>query len=868
MSQEIILNNIANCIFISKDDEFGILLNAIDNYKKVSIDTETHGEILLNNGLYGAVRVISLAFKDNLGKYQTFVIDIKDINKSLLIKTLSKIESAYGWNVNFDSEVLSIYGININIWFDSMFSDGLLNAGSSGFEFYHGLAFASNKYLNYDLTGKGSVQTSFDKSTPLSDEQIKYAAQDAIVTLLVSEVIESKLIESKLSIANQLEQDARPFINKMMKYGIPFDNAMWDKEVLSEHILGRDHALLEIAKLTKDNSANLFNEENKPDWNPDSDKSTRDAFNTYAAQAVAEYKMKKYGIAKTESDKLKLLTSDKLDKTTLKQIKHPLSVALIKYREHSKVLSTYGDNLTKYLNEDGRIRSQYRQGGIVATGRLSSESPNAQNFAPEMKKYIRPKSRISDDGKEILRCFVYADLSQAELRVLAQVSNEERMRKTFSLGGDFHARTAADMFKIDMDNLKENDPKSYSDNRKKAKSVSFGIPYGLGAPALAQNLTDNSGIQTSADEARKLLKSYSEAYPAVNKWLTDRDQYIKELAKNATGIDWAKSIELFKIYHIAESARKLLKRRLKRNPSNLEISEEVIDNTTLLGENDPSDLEILRKEHIEKIRWALSFDNSVVLNDKGQPWSFESRTLTGRRRLFTIPMDSSTTRGFKGKFEGILTHAMLRICTSDNLAVSEIREKFALLHNLNLPKGINRFKGMDRNIQWQARLSERNSCIKEFEGTKKELKYELINFFVENYITIDKNGKEISGESNVYNYLFPLALEEQIKSYANRYRNHPIQSLVADIGLDYYAKIDKELEKYEFAYPVQAVHDSIAIECDLSDAFEICKIVKTTLENSFSKWCPDVIAKADSDIRLSLSDDDIVSKSDIDKLLS
>jgi DNA polymerase-1 len=126
--------------------------------------------------------------------------------------------------------------------------------------------------------------------------------------------------------------------------------------------------------------------------------------------------------------------------------------------------------------------------------------------------------------------------------VLAEVSNEERMRNTFSLGGDFHARTAADMFKIDMDDLKNSDPKSYSDNRKKAKSVSFGIPYGLGAPALAQNLTDNSGIQTSADEARKLLKTYSEAYPAVNKWLTDRDNYIKNLAKSAEGIDWEKSI--------------------------------------------------------------------------------------------------------------------------------------------------------------------------------------------------------------------------------------------------------------------------------------------------------------------------------------
>lgn len=867
MTKEIIQKNIENTVFLKKDEELGILIDAYKKAVIISIDTETHGEILLNNGLYGAIRVISTSIKDVNGEYRTYVIDIRDIDKNKLINLFKLVKRSYGWNVNFDSEVLSIYGIEIAEWYDAMFADGLINAGASGFEFYHGLAFAANKYLNYDLTGKGTVQTSYDKESELSNEQISYAAQDAIVTLLVSEVIANKIKEDGLEIANELEQSARPFITNMMRYGVPFNKERWDNEVLSEHIIGKNNALKELARLTSNNTSDLFNEINEPDWNPDSDKSTREAFNNYASDAVAAYKIKKYGVDKDDKVKTKLQSGDKLDKGTLKQIKHPLSTALINYREHSKVLSTYGDNLTKYLSDDGRIRSQYRQGGIVATGRLSSESPNAQNFAPEMKKYITPLDRVSDSGEVYKRCFVYADLSQAELRVLAEVSNEERMRNTFSLGGDFHARTAADMFKIDMDDLKNSDPKSYSDNRKKAKSVSFGIPYGLGAPALAQNLTDNSGIQTSADEARKLLKTYSEAYPAVNKWLTDRDNYIKNLAKNAEGIDWEKSIQLYNIYQKAESARKVLKRKLKRNPSNLEISLELIDDLSLLGDADPKDLMKLRNEHVEKVRWALSFDTAVVLNDYGQPWSFESRTLTGRRRLFTIPMDSSTTRGFKGKFEGVITHAMLKLCTSDNKVVADLREQFAEIHNLNLPKGINRFKGMDRNTQWQAKLSERSSCIKEFEGVKRELRYEIIKYFIDNYNTTDKSGNIISGTENVYKYLFPLALEEQIKSYANRYRNHPIQSLVADIGLGYYADIDSKLKNYDFAYPVQAVHDSIAIECDLKDAKEICNMVKRSLEESFSKWCPNVIAKADADIRLTLSDEDVINVEDINKYL-
>jgi hypothetical protein len=175
---------------------------------------------------------------------------------------------------------------------------------------------------------------------------------------------------------------------------------------------------------------------------------------------------------------------------------------------------------------------------------------------------------------------------------------------------------------------------------------------------------------------------------------------------------------------------------------------------------------------------------------------------------------------------------------------------------------------MDRNTQWQAKLSERNACIKEFEGAKKHLKFKLLEYFIENYNTTNKaDGLVTNGTDNVFKYLLPMALEEQIKSYANRYRNHPIQSLVADIGLEYYSIIDNKLINFDNAFPVQAVHDSIAIECNLSDAQEICDMVKNALETALSHWCPDVVAKADADIRLSLSDEDIIKSEDIKNLL-
>jgi hypothetical protein len=554
-----------------------------------------------------------------------------------------------------------------------------------------------------------------------------------------------------------------------------------------------------------------------------------------------------------------------LDKTTLKQIKHPLAKALMKYREHSKILSTYGENLNKYIASDGRIRSRYRQGGVVATGRLASERPNAQNFDPEMKGFIRPGTRVGADGSVIPRAFVYADLSQAELRVLAQVSSEERMRELFRLGGDFHARTAADMFRVDMDSLKDSDANAYSNNRKKAKGVNFGIPYGLGAAALATNLTTNSGLKTTTEEAQAMLKAYAAAYPAVNAWLSVRDRFVKDLAAKPGEIDWKSSLKLHELWTAADPVRRTLKRRLGRAATISEITDVVFPESALRSEltaqtgQEPTDEQLAahRLDKAAQLRWAFSFDSPVVLRPDGSVWSFESRTLTGRRRLFTIPMDSSSTRGFKGKFEGVLTQAMLIVCTSDNTAVAELRAEFATRHGLDLPVGVKRFGGHDRNSSWKARMDERNRCVKEFEGDKKHLKYELLKFYVERY-----------GEKNVYEFLLPMAMNEQVRALGNRYRNHPIQSLVADVGLQYYADLNVKLKGFNETYPVQAVHDSIAIECDLVDAPAICEIVQASLEAALASWCPDVPAKADADIRLSLADDDVVNVENIPALVA
>lgn len=845
--------------FIVSADRIPLLADALARAERVAVDTETHSATTFDDGLWSALRIVAVALKHTDGSYEAFVVDVRDVPTSALAPVLGKIENADAWNANFDDRVLELAGCPITSWRDAMFTDGLLHSGAAGFEFWHGLAFAAKKYLGIELAGKGTTQTSYDGESDLSEEQVRYPGCDALVTLRVAEILDERVAKHGLAVPVALEQAARPFILEMTKRGLPFDMEGWRREVLEEHEHGKADALRQLADLTGGSEITLFGESDTPSWNPDSDPQAREALNKWAAAAVKEF---------TGGQLLE--KTDKLDKIVLKQIKHPVAQELLRYRNHSKVLSTYGENLDTFIGADNRIRPRYKQGGVVATGRLASDRPNAQNFSPLMKPYFRPLVEVLPDGTEIPRCFVYADLSQAELRVLAEIAGEERMREQFRLGGDFHARTAGEMFNVNMDELKDSDPATYGNNRKKAKGVSFGIPYGLGAEALATNLTVASKLETSKEEAQEMLKRYAQAFPAVDAWLTARDRFVKETAKNSTGVDWELSFHLYELHSAAAPVAKSLKRRLGRPASVEEISYEVMPDARLekelenkLGhEPNTEEVEAARAAHISDVTWALGFDAPVVLRSGGAPWFFESRSLTGRRRLFTVPMDSSPS--MKGKFEGVITSAVLTVCTSDQERVAALRAEFADATSLDLPVGVNRLPRRAgekdfqyRNRSWQHRKSERMACIKTFEGKNKRRKYELLKFV-----------REHMGAEVVESHLLPMAFEDQVRSMGNRFRNHPIQSLVADVGLQYYADLHARLKRYRNAFPVQAVHDSISIECDLAEAEELCREVQEALQSALAQWCPNVPAVADADIRLSLADEDVVSFKDIPGLLA
>ncbi len=179
------------------------------------------------------------------------------------------------------------------------------------------------------------------------------------------------------------------------------------------------------------------------------------------------------GIRKTEGRAL----STKATELLKMKDKHPLINELISYRELAKLKSTYIDALPELIKEDKRLHTTFNQTGTV-TGRLSSANPNLQNI-PVKGKF----------GEEIRSCFVAEqgfklvsfDYSQIELRVAAVLSGDKKMVKAFKENADIHSLTASEIFNIPMEQITQ-------DMRKKAKTINFGILYGMGVNALKERL--------------------------------------------------------------------------------------------------------------------------------------------------------------------------------------------------------------------------------------------------------------------------------------------------------------------------------------------------------------------------------------------
>lgn len=190
---------------------------------------------------------------------------------------------------------------------------------------------------------------------------------------------------------------------------------------------------------------------------------------------------------------------------------HEMVPLISQYRELTKLKSTYVDALPELVASDGRIHTSFNQ-TVAATGRLSSSDPNLQNIPirTEQGREIR-KAFVAPKGKTLIAI----DYSQIELRLVAAFSEDKKMIKVFTSGGDIHRSTAAEVFDVPEDEVTK-------DQRRAAKAVNFGIIYGMGPRALSRN------IDVSFQEAKDFIERYFAVYPTVRAYLDRSLETAKE----------------------------------------------------------------------------------------------------------------------------------------------------------------------------------------------------------------------------------------------------------------------------------------------------------------------------------------------------
>lgn len=240
-----------------------------------------------------------------------------------------------------------------------------------------------------------------------------------------------------------------------------------------------------------------------------------ESFNISSPKQLGEILFQKLNIqgdTKAKKTQSKQFSTAESVLTKLKD-KHPIVEKILQFREIAKLKNTYVDALPQLVNKQtGRIHTTFNQ-TVTTTGRLSSSNPNLQNIPirTERGKEIR-KAFVASDSDHVL---LSADYSQIELRIIASMSGDEHLCQEFSLGHDIHRSTAAKIYNVPQDEVTKQ-------MRSAAKSVNFGIIYGVSAFGLSQ------GLGISRSEAQQLISGYFESFPKISQFINDKIQFAKD----------------------------------------------------------------------------------------------------------------------------------------------------------------------------------------------------------------------------------------------------------------------------------------------------------------------------------------------------
>lgn len=402
------------------------------------------------------------------------------------------VDSAYrkiGHDVKKDIRFLRSYGYDgFTAEFDTAIGAYILNATGSSYE-YDDIAatFLNETYPSQEeVFGKGRTKKAF-AALPEA-ERTAYGARQAEIFFRARKVMEERLAENEQkSLFYDMEMPLIYVLADMEKYGIKVDKAalLAYQKRLGESLDGMEEEIYTLAG---------------------------EKFNINSPKQLGVILFEKLGLKGGKKTKTGYSTAaDVLEKL---RTAHPIVERILHYRQLAKLKSTYADGLLAVMDaETEKIYSTFNQ-TITATGRISSTEPNLQNIPVRLELGRELRKIFIPESAEF--CFLDADYSQIELRVLAHISGDESLIAAFKSNQDIHRMTASQVFHVPFDEVTPL-------QRSNAKAVNFGIIYGKGAFSLGQDL----GI--SRKEAEEYINAYFARYPKIKTFMEDT---IKNGAKN------------------------------------------------------------------------------------------------------------------------------------------------------------------------------------------------------------------------------------------------------------------------------------------------------------------------------------------------
>jgi DNA polymerase-1 len=387
-----------------------------------------------------------------------------------------------GQNIKYDSHVLANAGITVRGYVhDTMLQSYVLEAHKP-----HSLESLAQRHLGRaglsyeDVCGKGAQQIPFEQVD--IEKAAEYSCEDSEMTLHVHQTLWPQLEAEKdlRFVYERIELPVATLLERIERNGVLIDSAVLASQ---SHQLGE-----RMMQLEKDQPFNMG-----------SPKQIGEILFTKLGLPII--KKTASGAPSTDEEVLDKLAED-----------YPLPAKLLEHRSLSKLKGTYTDKLPLMINPStGRVHTNYAQ-AVAVTGRLSSNEPNLQNIPIRTAEGRRVREAfIAPPGSVI----VSADYSQIELRIMADISGDANLLKAFAEGMDVHRATASEVFGIEPAAVT-------SEQRRYAKTINFGLIYGMGAFGLASSL----GIERNA--ATQYIERYFARYPSVKQYMDDTKASAKE----------------------------------------------------------------------------------------------------------------------------------------------------------------------------------------------------------------------------------------------------------------------------------------------------------------------------------------------------